>query len=94
MRIAFFFPIGTEIVHTVYQFFNVFLPAQVLRRTVLINIIDDTRLADNVFSQLVGSGMRNRFYKSGNQITECLQFGVSAFRQRYSISQRFVQHLP
>ena len=94
MRVALLFTVGTEIVHTVYQFLDIFLTAQVLGRTVLINIADNARLLDDILTQLVGTGLRNSLHESGNQAAESLQFGVRTFRQFQSVGQRFSHHFP
>ena len=94
MAISLFFPVGTEIVDSANKLFNIFLTAQILGSTVLINVIDDTRTAHDVLPQSIGILLRSTADKSGYQVTESLKFGNRSFIQRQSVIQRPVQHFP
>ncbi|CDD48497.1 putative uncharacterized protein [Bacteroides sp. CAG:875] len=94
MRIPLFLPSLTEITHTVHQFLDVFLSAQILGRAILIHFCHDARTAHQFHTYRIGILLLGHLHKLRNQVTEALQFGVGTLVQCQSVAQRFAQHLP
>ena len=94
IRVAFFLPQRAEIIHTIHQFLNVFLTTQILRRSILTDIIDDAGPADNIRSYLIRTLVCLIGHKAFYQFTETLQFGVRTFIDIQPIAQWFAKRRP
>ena len=94
MRVSLFLTAVAEITHTVHQFLNVFLPAHVLRRTVLINLRHDSRTFHQFHTQRIGILLTSQSNEFRNQVAESLQLGISSFIQLHSVAQWFTKHFP
>ena len=70
--IPFFFTDCTKIMHTVYQFFNILLTAQVFRIIALINLIHNAGLTNNHCPQFICILFRDLHYKTFYQFTKPL----------------------
>ena len=94
VRVTFFLPQSTKVIHPVHQLLDIFFPAQVFRRRILTDIIDDTGLTDNICSYFVCILIRLTGNKTLNQFTETLQFRMRPFIDIEPITQWFTKCRP
>ena len=67
VRVTFFLPQSTKVIHPVHQLLDIFFPAQVFRRRILTDIIDDTGLTDKglEFKNVFVVGLEENLFPSG-----------------------------
>ena len=94
MLVAFFLTGGTEIVHAVHKFLDVFLTAQVLGTAVLVDVVHDARLAHDGGSYLGRILFLCIADEELDEFAETLQLGVRALVHVQTERKRFAKHLP